>query len=263
MRPRSVILAAAVEVLAIVALGATTHADEWDVGNDTDNAITTDNSLFHGAEQTHDLGALGAGVADQDWYLVSGRRFSSYQAVIDGVTGDLDFTSSSLQLTDDAGVVLGSGGVTDSGTQVALNLLFLDEIPDRYVRVHGAACGGACTAQARYRVRFYDTTYTVPRFNNSGTQSTVLIVLNTSDRACSATYQFFRNDGTHVASRLVSLSPSQVDVFPLASEAQLAGVSGSIRIVHRCGYGRLSGKAVSLEPSTGFVFETPLVPRPH
>ena len=32
--------------------------------------------------------------------------------------------------------------------------------------------------------------------------------------------------------------------------------SGSVRIAHTCGYGGLSGKAVSVEPATGFTFDT-------
>ena len=50
------------------------------------------------------------------------------------------------------------------------------------MRVRGAACGTACSTSDTYRVRFYDTTYTVPRFNNSGTQATVLLVQNATDR---------------------------------------------------------------------------------
>jgi hypothetical protein len=41
------------------------------------------------------------------------------------------------------------------------------------------------------------------------------------------------------------------------------GRSGSVRITHDCGYGGLSGKAVSIEPATGFTFDTPLLPRPR
>jgi hypothetical protein len=251
-------------VLAFLTLGATVRADEWDVGNDTDNAITTDNSLFHGAEQIHDMGILGPGVSDQDWYLVSGRKFSSYQAVVDGVTGDLDFVGANVQLMTDTGSVFQSGLVTDSGSQVTLNWKVLSSPVDNYIRVQGAACNSSCTPQARYRIRFYDTTYTIPRYNNSGTQSTVLLVLNATDHLCTASYEFFGNDGIRILDLgSFILNPAQLHVLPLSSEPTLAGTSGSVRVVHTCGYGGLSGKAVSLEPSTGFTFETALVPRPH
>jgi hypothetical protein len=44
------------------------------------------------------------------------------------------------------------------------------------LRVHGAACGTSCDNFDRYRARLYDTTYTIPRFTNSGTQQTVLLI---------------------------------------------------------------------------------------
>ena len=136
-------------VLAFLALGATVRADEWDVGNDTDNAITTDNSLFHGAEQIHDMGILGPGVSDQDWYLVSGRKFSSYQVVVDGMTGDLDFTAANVQLTDDGGVVVQNGLVTDSSGQLTLNWKVFSDTVDNYVRV-----GPFATREEAERLRY-------------------------------------------------------------------------------------------------------------
>jgi hypothetical protein len=36
-----------------------------------------------------------------------------------------------------------------------------------------------------------------------------------------------------------------------------------VRIRHLCGYGGLAGKAVSIEPATGFTFDTPLEHRPR
>jgi hypothetical protein len=34
-------------------------------------------------------------------------------------------------------------------------------------------------------------------------------------------------------------------------------------VAHDGAYGALAGKAVALEPATGFTFDTPLVPRPR
>jgi hypothetical protein len=42
--------------------------------------------------------------------------------------------------------------------------------------------------------------------------------------------------------------------LPLASTG-----SGSVTVVHDGPYGAIAGKAVALEPSTGFSFDTPLV----
>jgi hypothetical protein len=46
-----------------------------------------------------------------------------------------------------------------------------------------------------------------------------------------------------------------------ASVAGAAGQSGSITVTHDGGYGELAGKTVALEPSTGFSFDTPMLPR--
>ena len=42
-----------------------------------------------------------------------------------------------------------------------------------------------------------------------------------------------------------------------------AGMAGSITVTHTGRYGDLSGKAVALEPATGFTFDTPLTPVPR
>ncbi|HET9316198.1 MAG TPA: hypothetical protein VFQ51_11460, partial [Vicinamibacteria bacterium] len=48
-----------------------------------------------------------------------------------------------------------------------------------------------------------------------------------------------------------------------ASVASLVGQTGSITITHNAPYGGLAGKAVALEPATGFSFDTPLRIRPR
>jgi hypothetical protein len=42
-----------------------------------------------------------------------------------------------------------------------------------------------------------------------------------------------------------------------------AGQSGSITVANTARYGDLAGKAVALEPATGFTFDTLMVPRPN
>jgi hypothetical protein len=43
----------------------------------------------------------------------------------------------------------------------------------------------------------------------------------------------------------------------------LVGQSGSITVAHDAPYGVLTGKAVALEPSSGFSFDTPMQTRPR
>jgi hypothetical protein len=67
------------------------------------------------------------------------------------------------------------------------------------------------------------------------------------------------------APRLDRLQPGAPAILALNTSALpgAAGVHGAITISHDGGYGQLAGKAVALEPATGFTFETALVPRPR
>ena len=248
-----------------LALCGAARADEWDFANDTDNGVSTDNVLFHGSEQIHDLAyLLGIQLADQDWYLVASHAFSSYQAVIDGMTGDLDLASTNMQRLDASGsIVLGNALVTDFGGNLSLDWQQGDVASPvaSYVRVQGPACGTSCNSFDTYRMRFYETTYTIPRFNNSGTQATVLLVQNATDRTCDVTYYFLAATGSLISASASQLTTRELEVIPTTSVA--ANQSGSVRIAHTCGFGGLSGKAVALEPATGFTFDTQMVHRPH
>ena len=48
-----------------------------------------------------------------------------------------------------------------------------------------------------------------------------------------------------------------------ATVAGVAGQGGSVTIAHDGGYGALAGKAVALEPATGFSFDSPMSPKPR
>jgi hypothetical protein len=253
-------------ILALSALltAAPARADEWDQGADSDNFPGTSNVLRHGSEQVHDLTGVATPAGDQDWYLVAAHPFSSYEFALDGMTGELAFSStnvqrflfggtSPVQAADvlEAGGVLSMSWLGPAGTTLV----------QHFVRVQGPGCGATCDPNDRYRARFFDTTYTIPRFNNSGTQTTTLLLQNATDRACALTTYFLRPDGTLIsASPAATLNPYQLLVVPTAST--LPGTSGSVRIAHTCGYGGLTGKAVAIEPSTGFTFDTALQHRP-
>jgi hypothetical protein len=60
---------------------------------------------------------------------------------------------------------------------------------------------------------------------------------------------------------VAALASQSTFVLPSATVPGLAGQAGSIRLLHTCGYDGLSGKAVSIEPATGFTFDTEIVPR--
>jgi hypothetical protein len=254
---------AAAALSATLAFGAAARADEWDVGNDADGAPTTDNVPLHRSEQVHDLG-VQAGAADQDWFLLPAHPFSSYEFLVDGLTGDLQLAGADVSRLVDAGTTVADLAAVPLEGGGVLSLRWSgpasEEVVTHWVRVQGAACGTTCTQDDRYRARFYDTTYTIPRFNNSGTQSTVLLIQNATDRDCAVTAFLLDRQGTVVGTFEAVAGPHVLLVIPTASSAP--NVSGSVRVTHGCGYGGLSGKAVSIEPATGFTFDTLMLPRP-
>lgn len=243
------------------------QADVWDLGGDPDNTCggTSDNDLIHGASQVHDLGALPGPAIDQDFYTLASRAYQSYEVVLDGLTGDLnnggnpDFQFERLDLACapvQSFVEAGGWGFSrairwQTGAASFFGL----------VRVGSAACGTSCTAEDQYHLRYYDTTYGVPRFNNSATQLTILIVQNPTHYAVEATAWFLDPTGTLLASVPFSLPARGTNVLNTAGVAALAGKSGSIMISNTARYGDLTGKAVALEPATGFTFDTAMVPR--
>jgi hypothetical protein len=243
-----------------VGLSGTAAADQWDSATDSDNGIGTDNVLFHGSLQVHDLAALPGPLADEDWYLLTTHPFSSYQFVVDGMTGDLDLAPGDVQLRAADGTFVTQALGDGAGVRSLNHVRTTGGIDTSFVRVDGAGCGGACDDRDRYRARFYDTTYTIPRFNSTGTQKTVLLIQNTTHRLCSVTVFFLDALGELAA----PFASAQYFPFGVAVvDPGVAELSGSVRVAHGCGYGGLSGKAVSVEPATGFTFDTPMVHRPR
>jgi hypothetical protein len=52
-------------------------------------------------------------------------------------------------------------------------------------------------------------------------------------------------------------------VLGTAGIPALAGASGAVTIVHDAPFGALAGKAVALEPASGFSFDSPMLSRPR
>lgn len=77
------------------------------------------------------------------------------------------------------------------------------------------------------------------------------------------TYAYFwRSSGTLLATVPFLLTEHMVLVSNTAGVAALQGVGGSITITSDGHYAELSGKTVALEPSTGFSFDSPMLPKP-
>jgi hypothetical protein len=99
----------------------------------------------------------------------------------------------------------------------------------------------------------------VPRFNNSGTQITVLLLQNPTNYTIGGNIYFWDTTGTLIATSPFSLGPKQLEVLNTATVAP--GVGGTVTIAHDGRYGDLAAKTVALEPATGFSFDSPALPR--
>jgi hypothetical protein len=242
--------------------------DVWDLtGND--GSAATRSEIAPGALQVHDLEGVG-GIADQDWFRISQKPYSSYEVLVDGLTGGLapvpvtvPGTELGVHLMRQGGLSVPSNPLGASGS--ARVLYFRNEtgtlIDDEFVRVANPLCAGACLATEQYRIRLFDTTYGVARFNNTTSQVTILIIQNTSDRVVYFNAHFFDAQGALQGTSSHNLAPFGTIALNTSTVPGVAGKSGSIIVNNDGRYGVLTGKAVSLEASTGFTFDTMMVAR--
>jgi hypothetical protein len=257
-------------VALVLASSTGAHAEDiWDRTGNDDSAATTRTEIAPGELQVHDLEAVG--VRDEDFFRLSLKPYSSYEVLVDGLTGGLAVVPVTapidelwVYLVDASGTgFAGSSALGASGS--ARVMYFRNEtgtaIDDRYIRVAKAVCQFTCTASEQYRIRLFDTTYGISRFNNSATQVTVLVIQNTSDRPVYFNATFFDSNGALLGVRSHTLNAFGSFVFNTSTLASVAGKSGSIVINNDGRYGVLTGKAVSLEPATGFTFDTLMVAR--
>ncbi len=262
--PRRLCLAAALLAAAVPVRAL----DPWEFGS-ADDVWSTSNILRHGEPQRHTLEGTAA-VPDQDWSKFVGRNRHSYEARVSGIQWDSGCGLPACPQFDRvslAGAILTAGtassedvdrGITSVGRTVRW-IATVDGV--EYLR----AIGDQATAMngEPYDVVLHDTTLFVPRFNNSGTQSTVLLLQSTTNATVTGSAFFHDAEGALLATVAVSVPPHGVSVLATAGVPALAGRSGSIQIAHLGGYEALAGKAVALEPATGFTFDTPVTAIPR
>jgi hypothetical protein len=218
--------------------------------------------LSHGYELMQDLDISTAATEGTiaDSYGISQKPFSSYEAVVDATSGDIGPVQVDLIDTDGT-TVLASGQAI--GTGFSRSLRFMNntatQIDTQTVRVQSGDCSTDCGPDDVYFIRGYETTYSVPRFNNSGTQITVLLMQNPTNYPITGTVYFWNTAGTQVANSPFTLTGKQVQVLNTSTVAP--GVAGALTIVNDGRYGDLSAKTVALEPATGFSFDSPAIPR--
>ena|SRR2546428_1579466 len=253
--------------LALLGVRSASATDYWDLATDNDNGIGTDNELLNGTTQQHDLQVNGA-VADQDWFVVVNYPRSSYEALVDSTSGDLNlFGAGAFSRLDATGTsVLQAAEYANpgGGTGYSEALRWVNAgttIVEQFLRVQAPGCTTTCGPEDQYHIRFHETTVSVPRFNNASGQITVLIIQNGTGwppaRPIGGTAFFWDTAGNLLGSSNFSIAPRGALVLNTSTVAGAAGVGGTITVAHDGGYGGLAIKSVALEPATGFSFDTP------
>jgi Calx-beta domain-containing protein/matrixin len=233
-------------------------ADGQGVGTIQDDDSPVVSELSHGSRGSGTL-AAGGGAADRDTFAIRQRPFASYEVVVDATSGDI--TPVRLERIDAGGTTIQGGEPVGTGQSTSLRWINATSsaIDSEAVRVMSGDCTTQCGADDVYAIRSFETTYTIPRFNNTGTQVTVLLLQNPADYTIAGTVYFWDGQGILAAERPFTLAPRGVLVLGTAAVAPAIG--GSMTIANDGRFGDLAGKAVALEPATGFSFDSPMEPR--
>jgi hypothetical protein len=228
--------------------------DDWDAAVVKDNtAGTTKNLLNRGAIQTHDLQAVG-GVADEDWFIISVSAFRQYQIYLAEATPDTPVANADfLELYNfDGSTLIQQATIGVTGAEKLIRF-FAGADTIFLVRVKGNTNS---PATSRYGISYAESTMYCPRYNNSGTQVSVLLVQNTQNSNCNIAVDFYTESGTFLHTHNATVNTAGMAVVPLGGIPQLAGQKGSARLHPFCSPSGLKAKLVALEPSTGFSFDT-------
>jgi hypothetical protein len=229
---------------------------------DDDGVAITLDELAHGATRRAVPGAGGSTL-----FVLPQPARSSWEVVLDEASGDLGAGASGPaleRLAADLSTVLQASA--PAGVAFARTLRWQNStaLPrDEYVRVRATGCTTACGTDDVYRVRAYETTVRVPRFNTAAGQATSLVIQNLAPQTVAATAFFWRADGVLLGSQSFTVGPRSVHLLGAGSVPGVAGASGSVTITHDGRHGDLVGKSVSIDPGPGFAFDTPFVTRPR
>jgi hypothetical protein len=224
--------------------------------------------LTHGFDKIYDLAALPGPAAAVALFRIGQQPRSSYEVVVDSTSGDIGDPGNPVsldRLAADVSTVVQSAQAVGVGFSRSLrweNAAAVG-IADEFVRVQSTGCTTDCAADDQYRIRAYETTYAIPRFNNAGTQVTVIILQNPADYPVSGNVWFWNTAGILLGEHPFALAPRAALTLNTATVPGVSGQSGSVSVSHDGRYGDLAGKTVALEPATGFSFDSPMVARPN
>jgi YD repeat-containing protein len=231
---------------------------------DNDPPALSSTELLHGVAIEREL---TGGPPNVHWYRIGQKPYSSYEVLTDATTAGPGYFDigrySGPSLTP-----VGPGAVPAAGLTWSRSLRWRNAasaspeglITNQPLRVSRVSCGTPCGSH-RYRIRSYDTTYSIPRFNNTGTQGTVLVLQNTSPEGVVIEAHFWNDAGALLGSIPVILLAKESVAIDTTATPALAGQSGSITVSNDGRYGVLTGKAVTIDPAGGFSFDVAMEPR--
>lgn len=259
-------------VLGALAAAAPSYAlDPWE-GGDGDDTFASMNAISHGGTQIHDLDQNGTGTNDEDWIGVATLARHSYEGRVSGANVLFDWgicpSCAHFERVNVSGTVLTSdvSVVNEAGNPEAFDRsvrwMATTNTVAEFLRLRGATSQQESNAST-YTVRFWDTTYAIPRWNASNGQVTVVVVSNLAQATVTGNIHFYIPSGALVGSQPFTLAQNATIVVSSAGIPALTGLSGHAQVAHTGGYGALSGKAVALEPATGFTFDTAMEPIPQ
>lgn len=198
------------------------------------------------------------------YYRLAQQPRSSYEVVLDDVSGDVPPLALQRLAANNADV-LQDGAVIGAGTGRTLRWENTTPAPitNQHLRVRSDGCGPACGRDDVYRIRAYETTLLSERLNNTASQLTVVVLANTDGAIVTGNVWLWDDAGLLLERSPFSLPPRGSLVLDTSSLTGAFQRAGSVSVTHDAGYASLVGKVLSIEPATGFSFETPLAPRGH
>ena len=224
---------------------------------DDDTTSLSSRELNHGSELSGDLATR------PDYYRLGQNPYSSYEVVVDGTSGDIVPVALDRLAANNV-TVLQSATAVAVGGSVSLRWenSTAGTIVNQHLRLDGL-CAAGCGTDDVYRVRAFETTYRVPRFNNAGSQVTVMLLQNPAAYGVSGNVWFWGTAGNLLGSVPFGLNGKQTLVLNTAGVPGVGSQGGTITVSHTGRYGDLTGKTVALEPSSGFSFDSPMLALPR
>jgi uncharacterized repeat protein (TIGR01451 family) len=261
-----VTVAAAGGILVDTATASAAAQPDPDPANNAASESTAvgrrDGELAHRSVAVLDFAASPGPAADEDTFRISQKPRASYEVIVDATSGDVGASSGPAleRLAPDGTTVLQESAAVGAGPSRSLRWWNASSsvVEGEAVRVRSTGCATDCGADDVYRIRAYETTYSVPRFNNSGSQVSVLVLQNRTDDTVSGEVFFTAASGAQVGVHAFTLAAKATLVLNTSTVPGVSGASGAITIAHDGGYAALSGKTVALEPAAGLAFDTPL-----